>query len=62
MEHERRAGNAPASTPARATAFALVWMTERTFYQQAVQDRPISQDELAEGLAGVWTRAIYGGG
>ncbi|MEA2341618.1 MAG: TetR/AcrR family transcriptional regulator, ethionamide resistance regulator [Solirubrobacteraceae bacterium] len=62
MEHEQRAGNAPASTPARATAFALVWMTERTFYQQVVQDRPISQDELVEGLAGVWTRAIYGAG
>jgi TetR/AcrR family transcriptional regulator, ethionamide resistance regulator len=60
LEHEQRTGNASASIPARATAFSLVWMTERTFYQQVVQNRPIAQDELVEGLAGIWTRAIYG--
>jgi len=29
----------------RATAFALVWMTERTFYQQLVQGRPLEPAE-----------------
>jgi hypothetical protein len=37
-----------------------VWMTERTFYQEVVQQRPMARDELVDGLAGIWTRAIYG--
>src|SRR3954454_11885027 len=41
----------------RATAFALVWMTERTFYQQLVQDRPLDPGELVSALAGIWERA-----
>src|SRR3954467_15189449 len=51
-----------------ATAFALVWMTERAFYQQLVQDRPVDpadRGEAAPGspgglggdLAGIWERA-----
>ena len=47
---ERRVGS-------RATAFALVWMTERTFYQQLVQDRPLDPGELVSALAGIWERA-----
>src|SRR3954465_1960537 len=31
---------------ARATAFALTWMAERTFYQQLVQDSPVPEDQL----------------
>jgi AcrR family transcriptional regulator len=59
IELEQQAGKAPAS-PASATAFALVWMTERTFYQQVVQEPPFSRDELVEALVGVWMRGVYG--
>jgi AcrR family transcriptional regulator len=41
----------------RATAFALVWMTERTFYQQLVQGRPLDPGELVDALAGIWDDA-----
>lgn len=56
---EQAAGRAPAM-PASATAFALVWMTERTFYQQMVQGAPIALEELVAALNGVWLRAVYG--
>ncbi len=46
--------------PAAATAFALVWMTERTFYQHLVQDSPLSQEELVAALDGIWLRSVYG--
>jgi TetR/AcrR family transcriptional regulator, ethionamide resistance regulator len=45
--------------PAEATAFALVWMTERAFHQLTVQGEPIARDELVEALAGIWRRAVY---
>jgi AcrR family transcriptional regulator len=60
MEHEQRAGNAPASIPARATAFALVWMTERTMYQQFVQRAPLPADEVIEAMVRIWLRSVYG--
>src|SRR3954465_1858270 len=44
----------------RATAFALVWMTERTFYQQLVQGRPLDPGELVDALAGIWDAAATG--
>ena len=44
----------------RATAFALVWMTERSFYQQLVQGRPLDPDDLVAALAGIWERAAIG--
>jgi hypothetical protein len=59
MEVEQGAGRAPAYPP-HATAFALVWMTERTFYQWLVQDPPFSRDEAVEALVGVWMRGVYG--
>jgi AcrR family transcriptional regulator len=40
-----------------ATAFALVWMTERVFYQQLVQEEPLDPGELVSALAGIWQRA-----
>src|SRR4051794_41551331 len=46
--------------PAAATAFALVWMTERSFHQLTVQDEPIAREELVEALAGIWRRTVYG--
>jgi hypothetical protein len=45
--------------PPRATAFALIWMVERTYYQQLVQDDPIPADELISALAGVFLRTVY---
>jgi AcrR family transcriptional regulator len=59
IEAEQASGNAPAM-PAKATAFSLVWMSERSFYQQLVQDRPVSDAELVEGLVGIWQRTVYG--
>jgi TetR/AcrR family transcriptional regulator, ethionamide resistance regulator len=45
---------------AHATAFALVWMTERTLHQMIVQEGRVSDDELVEALAGVWLATVYG--
>jgi len=59
IEAEQEAGRAPAM-PAAATAFALVWMTERTFYQQLVQGSPSTQEELVAALDGIWLRSVYG--
>ena len=59
IELEQGAGRAPAS-PADATAFALVWMTERTFYQQVVQQPAFSRDESVEALVGIWMRSVFG--
>ncbi len=59
IELEQAAGKAPAS-PAHATAFALVWMTERTFYQLVVQEPPFSREDAVEALVGVWMRGVYG--
>jgi AcrR family transcriptional regulator len=46
--------------PARETAFALAWMTERTCYQQLVQDGDLADEKLVQALVGAWTRAVYG--
>lgn len=43
----------------RATAFALCWMTERTLYQQLVQDEGPALDDLVDALAGIWLRSVY---
>jgi hypothetical protein len=59
IELEQKAGKAPAS-PAHATAFALVWMTERTFYQLVVQEPPFPRADAVEALVGVWMRGVYG--
>jgi AcrR family transcriptional regulator len=47
--------------PARATAFALTWMAERTFYQHMVQDRPVSDEELVEAMLGIYLGTVRGG-
>jgi AcrR family transcriptional regulator len=59
IETEQGAGRAPAM-PAAPTAFALVWMTERTFYQQLVQGAPIESADLVAALNGIWVRSVYG--
>ncbi|HWH94064.1 MAG TPA: TetR/AcrR family transcriptional regulator [Baekduia sp.] len=45
---------------AHATAFALTWMVERTFYQQLVQDEPLAQDVLVEALVSIYRGTVYG--
>lgn len=59
IKTEQEAGRAPAM-PAAPTAFALVWMTERTFYQQLVQGAPVDRGELVAALNGIWLRSVYG--
>ncbi len=46
------------ASTARATAFALVWMVERSFYQQLVQDEPVTTDELVDAIATIFERTI----
>ena len=57
---EVAAGRAMSPTPA-ATAFALVWMTERTLHQMLVQDG-VSDDALVHALAAIWVATVYGHG
>jgi len=60
IEEEREAGRAP-DVQARATAFALTWMTERTLYQDLVQNSPVAKSELVDALTGIWLRSVYSG-
>jgi AcrR family transcriptional regulator len=57
---EQAAGRTDAGLDATATAFALVWMTERSFHQMVVQEDPIGVDELVAALARVWRSTVYG--
>ena len=59
ISSEVQAGKAVAAAPA-ATAFALVWMTERTLHQMVVLDGGIPDDELVGALADVWVATVYG--
>jgi AcrR family transcriptional regulator len=52
-------GHLPADA-AQPTAFALTWMVERTFYQQLVQEHPVSQDALIAAIAGIYRDTVYG--
>ena len=56
---EQQAGRAH-DGHARATAFALTWMTERTLYQDLVQEEPVPHAQLVDALAGIWLRSVYG--
>ena len=43
---------------AHATAFALVWMVERAFYQQLVQREPVDTAELVDAMATIFERTV----
>ncbi|HEX7300798.1 MAG TPA: TetR/AcrR family transcriptional regulator [Solirubrobacteraceae bacterium] len=58
IEAEQAAGRAVARD-AHATAFALVWMTERSMYEQFVQRQPLAGDEVVEAMVDIWLRAVY---
>jgi AcrR family transcriptional regulator len=51
-------GQPPGS--ARATAFALTWMVERTYYQQLVQEQPLPEAEVVDAIAGIYYGTVYG--
>jgi AcrR family transcriptional regulator len=59
IEAEQAAGRAP-DAPAGAMAFAMVWMVERAFYEQRVQDTPMDVDELVDANSANFTRSVYG--
>jgi TetR/AcrR family transcriptional regulator, ethionamide resistance regulator len=58
IEAEQAAGRTVARH-AHATAFALVWMTERTLYQQFVQGEPLAADDVVEAMVDIWVRSVY---
>lgn len=58
IEAEQAAGRTSPHHP-HATAFALVWMTERTLYQQFVQGKPVAPDDLVDAMVGIWLRSVY---
>jgi TetR/AcrR family transcriptional regulator, ethionamide resistance regulator len=60
IESEQLAGRTDPALDPTATAFALVWMTERSFHQMLVQEDPIAVDELVAALARVWSSTVYG--
>jgi AcrR family transcriptional regulator len=45
---------------ARAKAFALCWMTERTLYQQFIGGAPHEDPAVLDALVDVWRRSVYG--
>jgi TetR/AcrR family transcriptional regulator, ethionamide resistance regulator len=45
---------------ARAKAFALCWMTERTLYQQFVGGAPHEDPAVLDALVDLWGRGVYG--
>jgi AcrR family transcriptional regulator len=55
-----RASAASCGSP-EATAFALVWMTERSLHQMLVQDACVPDDAVVRALAGIWVATVYGG-
>jgi AcrR family transcriptional regulator len=62
IEDLQREGRAAVHEEARATAFALCWMIERTFNQQLVLGGPFREQALVEALTGIFLRAVYGNG
>lgn len=45
---------------ARATALALVWMTERTAYRQVLADTGIGDAAVVRSLTDIWDRTLRG--
>lgn len=53
-ERLRRNDRSLSEARAQARAFALVWMTERTFTEHLMSDAGIEEDALLDELAGFW--------
>jgi TetR/AcrR family transcriptional regulator, ethionamide resistance regulator len=60
LEELQRSSRSVVREDARATAFALCWMIERTFNQQLVFGEPFSEEALVDALTGIFVRAVYG--
>ena len=60
IRSEQDAGLIPGTLDPRATAEALFWMAERCCYTYLGR-RERSPDQVVEGLAPVWTAALYPG-
>lgn len=58
IEHEQ--GRRVAAMPAEETAWALVWMTERTCHQQFARPGQGDPERFGEALRSIWLRSIYG--
>ncbi len=58
IELERADGRSTCPDPG-ATAFALTWMVERTYYQQLVQSERVGRDAAVGALTEIWVRTIY---
>jgi len=56
---EQAAGRADRALDPAATAFALVWMTERSFHQMLVQADAVPPGALIAALARVWCATVY---
>ena len=59
IEAGQRAGHVGALPP-EATAFALVWMTERVWYQHVLGSSKVSDEALIDALTGVIWTAVRG--
>jgi TetR/AcrR family transcriptional regulator, ethionamide resistance regulator len=46
--------------PAHATAVALTWMVERTYYQQQVRAEPLPATDLVDAITAIYLRTVYG--
>lgn len=53
-------GRADPELAVEATAFSLVWMSERVLYQMLMQDNAACDDELVRALGRIWTTTVYG--
>jgi TetR/AcrR family transcriptional regulator, ethionamide resistance regulator len=45
---------------AQATALALIWMVERAFYQELVQEQPVTWEALIDAIVGIFCGTVYG--
>ena len=57
---EVEAGRADPELAVAATAFSLVWMSERVLYQMLMQENASCDEELVRALGRIWTTTVYG--
>jgi TetR/AcrR family transcriptional regulator, ethionamide resistance regulator len=56
---EREWGPGPHSPTAGSVAYALCWMTERTYYHALCTPGEQHWDPLLEGVVSIWHRSVY---
>ena len=57
---EQEWGPGEHSPPAAATAYALSWMTERTYYEALFVDGDDHWEPVLDAIVAVWIRTVYG--